>query len=642
MKNFEHQISELLAKMTLDQKIGQLLQPERQFITPEEVKKYHIGSVLSGGGSVPGDNKPEDWIKMNDAYWAASMEEDENHLAIPLIYGVDAIHGNTNVIGAVVFPHNIGLGAANDPDLLERIAATTAKEITATGVEWTFAPTLAVARNDHWGRTYESYSESPEIVSKYAPRFVKGLQGNFEEDKVIACVKHFVGDGATLHGIDQGDMCIPEEEIRKIHVPPYKAAIDAGVLTVMVSLSSWYGEKLHGHKFLLTDLLKKELGFEGFVISDWDGIDYIDESYEECAVQSFNAGIDMFMITGKWKEFIQHVKTNVENGRITMERLDDAVKRILRVKYEFGMFTKPRPAERKLSLDTSCFGSNEHREVAREAVRKSLVMLKNDDDILPLKKEAGILVAGKNAHNRGYQCGGFTVAWQGVDDNDETTEKAYIMSDSEKEQPRKSKVSKEVSHRSSIVGGTSIWEGIRNVAPNAELSIDGSGADPAKHEVAIVAIGEVPYAEMLGDIRVTGLEKGLKISVGSTTYDTLPGDDIPIMKKGPYGTHIYLHELHPEDMEIIRNITSKGIPVVAVMICGRPLVITDELNESKAFVVAWFPGSEGQGVADVLFGDHNFQGKLSFSWPRYDDENWNIGDERYNHMFPYGYGLKYK
>jgi len=220
MKNFEHQISELLAKMTLDQKIGQLLQPERQFITPEEVKKYHIGSVLSGGGSVPGDNKPEDWIKMNDAYWAASMEEDENHLAIPLIYGVDAIHGNTNVIGAVVFPHNIGLGAANDPDLLERIAATTAKEITATGVEWTFAPTLAVARNDHWGRTYESYSESPEIVSKYAPRFVKGLQGNFEEDKVIACVKHFVGDGATLHGIDQGDMCIPEEEIRKIHVPP--------------------------------------------------------------------------------------------------------------------------------------------------------------------------------------------------------------------------------------------------------------------------------------------------------------------------------------------------------------------------------------------------------------------------------------
>jgi len=642
MKNFEPKISELLKKMTLDQKIGQLLQPERQFITPEEVKKYHVGSVLSGGGSVPGDNKPEDWIKMNDAYWAASMEEDEDHLPIPLIYGVDAIHGNTNVIGAVVFPHNIGLGAADDPDLLERIASVTAKEIAATGVEWTFAPTLAVARNDHWGRTYESYSESPEIVTKYAPRFVKGLQGNYEEDKVIACIKHFIGDGATLHGIDQGDMCITEDELRKIHLPPYKAAIDAGALTVMVSLSSWFGEKCHGHKFLLTDLLKKELGFQGFVISDWDGIDYLDDSYEECAVKALNAGIDMFMITGKWKEFITHIKTNVANGRIPMERLDDAVRRILRVKLEFGMFTKPRPAERKLSLDTSCFGSQEHREVAREAVRKSLVMLKNDDDILPLSKDAHILVAGKNAHNRGHQCGGFTVAWQGVDDFAESTEKAYIMSESEKEEPRKTKVTNTAPHRSSIVGGSSIWEGIQAVAPNAELSIDGSGADPDKHEVAIVCIGEVPYAEMLGDIRVEGLAKGLKISKGSTSDDTLSDDDISVVKKGPYGTHLYLHELHPEDIETIKNITSKGIPVIAVMICGRPLVINQELEESKAFVVAWFPGSEGRGVADVLFGDYDFQGKLSFSWPRYDDDNWNVGDEGYDPLFPYGYGLKYK
>ncbi len=641
MKKFEQQISELLSKMTLDQKIGQLLQPERQFITPEEVKKYHIGSVLSGGGSVPGDNKPEDWIKMNDAYWAASMEADEDHLPIPLIYGVDAIHGNTNVIGAVVFPHNIGLGAADDPDLLERIASTTAKEIAATGVEWTFAPTLAVARNDHWGRTYESYSEHPDIVAKYAPRFVKGLQGNYEEDKVIACVKHFIGDGATLHGIDQGDMCISEEELRKIHVPPYKAAIDAGVLTVMVSLSSWYGEKCHGHKFLLTDLLKKELGFEGFVISDWDGIDYLDDSYEECAVMSLNAGIDMFMITGRWKEFIQHVKNNVANGRISMDRLDDAVRRILRVKYEFGMFTKPRPAERKLSLDTSCFGSQEHREVAREAVRKSLVLLKNDENILPLKKDAKILVAGKNAHNRGHQCGGFTVAWQGVDDTAETAEKPYIMNDSEKEMPRKIKDTSITAHRSSIVGGTSVWEGIQAVAPHAELSVDGTAADPAKHEVAIVVIGEVPYAEMLGDIRVGGLEKGLKISKGSTSDDTLPGEEIPIVKKGPYGTHLYLHQLHPEDIATIKNITSKGIPVVTIMICGRPLVIEQELAESQAYVVAWFPGSEGRGVADVIFGDYNFQGKLSFSWPRYDDENWNLGDENYNPMFPYGYGLKY-
>ena len=642
MKNIEDRISELLAKMTLDQKVGQIVQPERQFVTPEEVKKYHIGSVLSGGGSVPGDNKPEDWIKMNDAYWEASMEEDKDHLAIPIIYGVDAIHGNTNVKGAVVFPHNIGLGAAHDPDLLERIAAVTAKEIAATGVEWTFAPTLAVARNDHWGRTYESYSEDPKIVSEYAPRFVMGLQGNYGEENVIACAKHFIGDGATLHGIDQGDMCISEEELRRLHVPPYKAAIDAGVLTVMVSLSSWYGEKCHGHKFLITDLLKNELGFNGFVISDWDGIDYLDDSYEESVVMAMNAGMDMFMITAKWKEFIDHVKKNVQNGRIPVERLDDAVRRILRVKFKFGMFEKPRPAERKLSLDHSSFGSMKHREIAREAVRKSLVMLKNDEDILPLSKDTRILVAGKNAHNRGTQCGGFTVAWQGVDDNDEIKDKTYIMSDSEKEKPRDNKTNGKIAHRSSIIGGRSIWEGIQAVAPNAVLGIDGLEADPDKHDVAIVVIGEIPYAEMLGDIRVEGLSKGLKIGKGSTSDEKLPGEDIPIMKKGPYGTHLYLHELHPEDLETIRNITSKGIPVVAVMICGRPLVIEQELAETKAFVVAWFPGSEGQGVADVIFGDQQMQGKLSFSWPRYDDENWNVGDEGYNPMFPYKFGLEYK
>jgi len=612
MDSIEKKISELLAKMTLDQKVGQITQPERQFVTPEEVKKYHIGSVLSGGGSVPGDNTPEDWIKMNDEYWAASMEEDENHLAIPLIYGVDAIHGNTNVKGAVVFPHNIGLGAADDPDLIEQIAAVTAKEITATGVDWTFAPTLAVARNSHWGRTYESYSEDPAIVAEYAPRFVKGLQGNLGEDKVIACVKHWIGDGATLHGIDQGDMCISEEELRKIHLPPYKAAVDAGVLTVMVSLSSWNQEKCHGHKFLITDLLKEELGFKGFVVSDWDGIDYLDEDYEEAVVMSVNAGIDMFMVTEKWKEFIQLVKDNIENGRISMTRIDDAVSRILRVKYKFGMFTKPCPAERKLSLDHSCFGSEEHRKVAREAVRKSLVMLKNDADILPLKKSSRILVAGKNANNRGHQCGGFTIAWQGVKDNE------------------------------SIAGGTSIWEGIHAVAPHAVLSADGTEVDPEKHDIAIVVIGETPYAEMLGDVRIDGLAKGIKISKGSTSLETLPGETIPIMEKGPYGTHLYLHELHPEDIALIKMIADKGIPVVVIMLCGRPVIINDELEAAKAFVVAWLPGSEGAGVADVIFGDYPMQGKLSFTWHRYDDENYNIGDENYNPLFPYGFGLGFK
>ncbi len=630
MKDIERHISELMAKMNLDQKVGQIVQPERQFIDPEEVKEYHIGSVLSGGGSVPGDNTPGEWVQMNDAYWAASMEEDDEHLAIPIIYGIDAIHGNTNVLGAVIFPHNIGLGAANDPDLIEQIAIATAREIAATGVEWTFAPTLAVARNDHWGRTYESYAEFPEVICDYAARFVKGLQGDYGEENVIACVKHWVGDGATEHGIDQGDTCINEAELRRIHIPPYRSAIKAGVLTVMASLNSWNQVKCHGHKFLLTDVLKNELGFEGIVVSDWDGIDYLSEDYAEAAAIGLNAGLDMFMITEKWKEFIQHVKTHVELGRVPMERLDDAVRRILRVKFKFGMFNKPRPAQRKLAKDPSCFGSKAHREIAREAVRKSLVMLKNEDDILPLDKSARILVAGKNANNRGHQCGGFTIAWQGVTDND------------------------------SVIGGTSIWEGIQAVASNAVLSAggDGTDADPDKHDVALVVIGELPYAEMLGDIRVAGLTKE-KESVtdpapksedgpmedgnnNASPYQMAYHETMPDTDEETYGTHLYLHELHPEDIATIRNITSKGIPVVVIMICGRPLVVNHELEASRAFVVAWLPGSEGQGVADVIFGNYDFQGKLSFSWPRYDDENWNIGDENYNPLYPCDYGLTYK
>ena len=460
MSKYENQISELMSKMNLDQMVGQLVQPERQFVTPEQVKKYHIGSVLSGGGSVPGDNKPEDWIAMNDEYWAASMEADAEHLAIPIVYGVDAIHGNSNVNGAVVFPHNIGLGAAMDPDLMERIAQTTAREIAVTGVEWTFAPTLAVARNSHWGRTYESYSEDPAIVSEYAPRFVSGLQGHYGEESVIACVKHFVGDGATVHGIDQGDAQIDEDELRRLHIPPYQAAIDAGVLTVMASLNSWNGLKCHEHRYLLTDVLKDELGFKGFIVSDWDGIDCLAEDFFKAVELGLNSGMDMFMVTEKWEEFINHTKALVHAGRVPRARIEDAVRRILRVKFEFGLFDKPRPAERKLSKQTEIFGSKAHREVAREAVRKSLVMLKNDDALLPLGKDARILVAGKNANNRGHQCGGFTVNWQGATTNEE------------------------------IPGGQSIWEGIQAMAPGAVLSEDlaGNEANQDDYDVAIVVI----------------------------------------------------------------------------------------------------------------------------------------------------------
>ena len=608
MSNFEKRISELMAKMNLDQMVGQMVQPERQFITPEQVKKHHIGSVLSGGGSVPGDNKPEDWIAMNDEYWADSMEADDEHLAIPIVYGVDAIHGNSNVTGAVVFPHNIGLGAAKDPEMMERIARTTAREIAVTGVEWTFAPTLAVARNSHWGRTYESYSEDPQIVTEYAPRFVRGLQSDLGEESVIGCVKHFIGDGATVHGIDQGDAQIDEEELRRLHLPPYQAAIDAGVLTVMASLNSWNGLKCHEHRYLLTDILKDELGFRGFIVSDWDGIDCLAEDFGKAVELGLNSGMDMFMVTEKWEEFIQHTKTLGNSGRIPKKRIEDAVRRILRVKFEFGLFDKPRPAERKLSKQTEIFGSKEHRDVALEAVRKSLVMLKNDDALLPLEKSTRILVAGKNANNRGHQCGGFTVNWQGAISNEE------------------------------IVGGQSIWEGIQTLAPSAVLSdnLEGNEANPDQHDVAIVVIGETPYAEMLGDIRVPGLLQEYSTFPNSTP---IPLDDSEVAEV--YASNLYLHEMHPEDIATINNITSRGVPVVAVMLGGRPLVVEKELEASSAFVMAWLPGSEGHGVADVLFGDFDIQGKLSFSWPKYDNENWNVGDPNYNPRFPYGFGLTY-
>ena len=595
-------VETLLSRMTLDQKIGQMTQPERMACTPEDVKAYHLGSVLSGGGSCPGENKPADWVDMNDAYWVASMEEDEQHLAIPLIYGVDAIHGNSNVLGATVFPHNIGLGATRDPDLLKRIAQATAREILACGVDWTFAPTLAVARNDHWGRTYESYSEDTQLVTSYAAPLVEGMQSDLGDDGVAACVKHWVGDGGTTHGIDQGETTLSLGELRDVHMRPYQPAIDAGVLTVMASFNSWNGDKCHGHKQLLTDVLKDEMGFEGFIISDWDGIDYLSEDYYDAVGKGVNAGIDMFMVSVEWIEFISHVRNHVLNGTVSMQRIDDAVRRILLTKFAAGLFDKPRPQERPWSNSDS-FGADQHREIAREAVRKSMVLLKNQDELLPLKKQARILVAGKSADNRGHQCGGFTVAWQGVQDNE------------------------------SIVGGTSVWEGIKNQAANAVLSEDGLGldADPTLHDVAVVVIGERPYAEGMGDVRYGD---NVLVEAGSQIKGLMK-----ILE--PYGRTLELAESHPEDLATIKNISSRGVPVIAVLLSGRPLIINKELDEVASFVAAWLPGSEGQGVADVLLGDFDFQGKLSFSWPKEAKAELNVGDQNYDPLFPFGFGLNY-
>ena len=593
-------VEALLSRMNLRQKIGQMTQPERMAVTPEQVKEFHIGSVLSGGGSCPGDNRPGDWVEMNDAYWMASIDADESHLAIPLIYGIDAIHGNANVLGATVFPHNIGLGACRDPDLIERIAQLSAREILAAGVDWTFAPTLAVARDDRWGRTYESYSEDPSIVASYADPFVAGMQGDLGDDSVVACAKHWVGDGGTLYGMDQGETRLSFDELEKLHIAPYRSAIDSGILTVMVSFNSWNGDKCHGHRHLLSEVLKDQLKFDGFIISDWDGINYLSEDFSEAVAMGVNAGIDMFMVSVDWQEFIEQVQGHVAAGVISMDRIDDAVRRILTAKFKFGLFEKVRPSERPWS-NHACFGSVEHRGLAREAVRKSLVLLKNEDAVLPLSKNARVLVAGRNADNRGAQCGGFTVEWQGTIGND------------------------------AIEGGTSIWEGIEQLSDAAELSINGEAADPDRHDVAIVVVGENPYAEGMGDIR---RNDDVVVEAGSMIRG-----EVKVLQA--YGTTLELAKTHPEDLQTIRTIAQRGVAVVCVLVSGRPLVVNQELESSKAFVAAWLPGSEGKGVAEVIFGDYDFQGRLSFSWPKDDEQQLNIGDANYDPLFEFAYGLSY-
>lgn len=590
-------VDALLERMTLEQKLGQMMQPERQAVTPDDVRQHHLGSVLSGGGSCPGDNRPADWIAMHDAYWAASMSDNDGRTPIPLLYGVDAIHGHANVLGATVFPHNIGLGAAHDPDLLERIARATAREILATGVEWTFAPTLAVARDLRWGRTYESYSEDPALVARYAGPFVRGLQAGFGRDGVVACAKHWVGDGGTEHGYDQGNTVLGEDDLTDTHIAPYLPALAEGVLTVMASFNSWNGDKCHGQRYLLTDVLKGRLGFPGFVISDWDGVDYLDEDYATAIAKAVNAGVDMLMVSVEWRACLAHLTRHVADGNIPMARIDDAVRRILSVKHRYGLFDRPRPAARYWSQH-DCLGAAEHRAVAREAVRKSLVLLKNEGGLLPLTPSDRILVAGRNADNRGHQCGGFTVAWQGTSGNEH------------------------------IRGGTSIWEGIRDVAPGATLSVDGAAADANAHDVAIVVIGEKPYAEGMGDLR--GVET---IGAGSA----FGGKNLRL---APYGDSLELATLHPEDFATIRAIRAKGIPVVTVLVSGRPLVVNHELGESSAFVAAWLPGSEGAGVADVLFGGHDFQGTLPFAWPATVDGATAEARSR-EALFPRGYGLTF-
>ncbi len=564
------QLRQIMSSMTLAQKIGQMTMAERMWATPDDVREHGLGSILSGGGSAPGENTAADWVQMNDAYWQACMEEDGG-VGVPILFGVDAVHGHNNLKGATIFPHNLGLGAANEPELVGKIAQLTAREILATGLEWNFAPTLAVVQDVRWGRSYESFGNDPERAAAFGEAYVKACQA----EGVLACVKHWVGDGATHHGIDQGDTRLDYEALEATHIAPYFPALQAGVLSVMVSFNSWNGDKCHGHYFLITELLKEKLGFPGIVVSDWDGIDYLNEDYGLAIRDSVNAGLDLFMVPENWRLFLSGLMEQVELGHVSEARIDDAVSRILSTKIKMGLLDKPRPAQR---VDASLPkpGCAAHREVAREAVRKSLVLLKNEQQTLPVNNSQRILVAGKNANNLGHQCGGWTVSWQGEKDG-------------------------------SNVDGTTLWQAVSGRASQAVLSteLDGCDADPAKHDLAIVAIGETPYAEGFGDIRFD--DEGL-IQTGSMIQGLMN----PLE---PYGQSLALANLHPEDLACIRRIRKAGVPVVAVLMSGRPLVIEQELADSEAFVAAWLPGSEGGGIADVLFGDFPFTGKLPLPWP---------------------------
>ncbi|WP_308909203.1 glycoside hydrolase family 3 protein [Pseudokordiimonas caeni] len=586
----ETRITELMATMSLEEKVGQLIQGDLSTIRPEDLREVPVGSILAGGSSAPlgyPDRAPaEAWVETAKAFRAVAMESREGHTPIPLLFGIDAVHGHGNVVGAVVFPHNVGLGAANDPDLVKRISEVTAIEVAATGINWAFAPTLAVPQDDRWGRTYEGYSESPDLVASYAAAAVEGLQGKagkirIQDGHVAGSAKHFLGDGGTEGGIDQGDTKVSEADLARIHGAGYPPAIDAGVMTVMASYNSWYGVKMHGNRSVLTDILKGRMGFDGFVVGDWNGHGQIPGCLPTNCPHAFNAGLDMAMAPDSWRELYANTLAQVKDGTIPLARVEDAVRRILRVKFHLGLFDPARPFEGRTDL----VGSAEHRAVAREAVAKSLVLLKNEGGALPVKAGAKVLVAGAAANDMGQQTGGWTLSWQG-DGNS----------------------------RADFPNGQTILEGLQETMAagggSATFSADGSFTD--KPDVAIVVFGEQPYAEMRGDLRTLEFEPGDKASLA-----------------------------------ILKKLKAAGVPVVSVFLSGRPMWVNPELNASDAFVAAWLPGSEGGGVADVLIGDKNgkvradFSGKLSYSWPKRADQfTLNVGQEDYDPLFAFGYGLE--
>ncbi|NQD37330.1 exo 1,3/1,4-beta-D-glucan glucohydrolase [Permianibacter sp. IMCC34836] len=590
----EARITRLLQQMTLEEKVGQIIQADIDSVTPDEVRRYHLGSVLNGGNSAPNqDNRahPREWLKLADAFWAASTDRQGGRTGIPVMWGTDAVHGQSKIVGATLFPHNIGLGAANDPALIRRIGEITAKEILVTGQDWTFAPTLAVARNDRWGRSYESYSENPELVGRYAGAIIEGLQGKLGTpdylgpDHLLATAKHFVGDGGTADGIDTGNNLSSEAALRDIHAAGYPPAIAAGAQVVMASFNSWHGQKMHGNKTLLTDVLVGRLGFDGFVVGDWNGHALVPGCSENQCAAAVTAGLDMFMAPNTWKGLYETTLAQARSGELPLARLDEAVSRILRVKIRMGLLDQVPPSQRKYAGKYELLGAPAHRAVAREAARKSMVLLKNNRALLPLKPGSKILITGDGADNIGKQCGGWTLTWQGLGNRNEH-----------------------------FPHGESIYQGLQHalIGSGGTVQWSDDGSYDSKPDVAIVVFGEDPYAEFQGD------RPHLDFSDDSA-------------------------------LQMLKRFRQAGIPTVAVFLSGRPLWVNPELNQSDAFIAAFLPGTEGGALADLLLQKpdgsvgYDFSGKLSFSWPNdATGRELNVGDADYQPLFAYGYGLSYQ
>jgi beta-glucosidase len=567
----EQFISALMSRMSLEEKVGQMIQADISDITPQDLRSYPLGAVLAGGAVPPlgGDDRiPPVWLDTTRAFHEVAMEARPGHTPIPILFAIDAVHGNNGVEGATIFPHNIGLGASRDAQLVRRIGEATAQETLAVGMDWAFAPTLAVPQDLRWGRTDESYAQDPALVALLGSALVRGLQG----EHVAATAKHFLGDGATTRGVDQGDAEVSERQLIELDAPGYGAAIEAGVMTVMASYSSWQGRKMHANESLLTGVLKQRMGFDGFVVGDWNGHAQVPGCSTISCPAAINAGIDMFMAPDGWKQMYENTLAQARSGQIPLARLEDAVRRILRVKVKLGLFEPTRARDARVEV----IGSDEHRALAREAVSKSLVLLKNRAGVLPIRAGAHVLVAGDAADDIGRQCGGWTLTWQGVEnDND------------------------------AFPNGESIYAGLRQalLAGGGEAQLSADGHYRRKPDVAIVVFGEHPYAEFVGDLKNIAYQAGRK-----------------------------------RDLTLLRRLHAAHIPVVAVFLSGRPLLVNEELALADAFVAAWLPGSQGAGVADVLIGDaagsprRAFSGQLSFAWPASTSRT----------RYPIGFGLRYQ